>query len=110
MDRELLSSIGTFASTVSGSDTMKEMAREITGLVGKNVCPVPLVCLNCRLTKLTVSRWMLLLHLLFLLHSPVVDIDQYRHRLQINSRLPISLSRLQRSRENSTLKFPELIT
>ncbi|KAH9057104.1 ras guanine nucleotide exchange factor domain-containing protein [Lactarius deliciosus] len=37
MDRELLPSIGTFASTVSGSDTMREVAREITGLVGKNM-------------------------------------------------------------------------
>ncbi len=43
MDRELLSSIGTFASTVSGSDTMKQVAREIIDLVGKIVCPVPLV-------------------------------------------------------------------
>ncbi|KAI9457793.1 hypothetical protein BJY52DRAFT_1223704 [Lactarius psammicola] len=37
VDRELLSSIGTFASTVSGSDTMKEVAREIVDLVGKNM-------------------------------------------------------------------------
>ncbi len=65
MGPELQSSIGTFASTVSSSDTMKEVAQEIIDLVGKNDCPVPLVYVNCRLTKLTVSRWMLLLHSCF---------------------------------------------
>ncbi|KAI9448931.1 ras guanine nucleotide exchange factor domain-containing protein [Lactarius psammicola] len=37
VDRELLSSIGTFASTIGGSDIMKEVAREIVDLVGKNM-------------------------------------------------------------------------
>ncbi|KAI9433953.1 ras guanine nucleotide exchange factor domain-containing protein [Lactarius indigo] len=37
MDRELLPSIGTFVSTVSGSDVMREVAREIVDLVGKNM-------------------------------------------------------------------------
>ncbi|KAH9039389.1 ras guanine nucleotide exchange factor domain-containing protein [Lactarius hengduanensis] len=37
MDRELLPLIGTFASAVSGSDTMREVAREITDVVGKNM-------------------------------------------------------------------------
>ncbi|KAF8266619.1 hypothetical protein EI94DRAFT_1786854 [Lactarius quietus] len=37
MDLELLSSIGAFASTVRGSDTMKDIAREIVDLVGENM-------------------------------------------------------------------------
>lgn len=94
MAHELLSSIRTFASTVSGSDTMKEVAREIVDHVGKIVCPIVLVPVNCRLTKM-VSRWMSSLYLLFPLCNPVVDIAQDRHYLPINSRLPISLSRLQ---------------
>jgi len=36
-DRELLSSIMTFASTVSGSDTMREVAREIIDRFSKNM-------------------------------------------------------------------------
>lgn len=95
MDRDLLSSIGTFASTVSGSDTMKEVAREIVDRVGKNVCPVLLIYVNCQLTRMTVSRWMLLSHLLFLLRNYPENIARDRHRLLVNSRLPKSLSRLQ---------------
>jgi hypothetical protein len=37
MHSELLSSISTFASTVSGSDTMREVAREIIDRVSKNM-------------------------------------------------------------------------
>ncbi|KAH9057640.1 hypothetical protein EDB87DRAFT_1746990 [Lactarius vividus] len=37
MDRELLSSIETSVSTVDGSDTMREVAREIVDLVGKSM-------------------------------------------------------------------------
>lgn len=37
MDREVLFSIGAFASTISGSDIMKNVAREIVDLVGKNM-------------------------------------------------------------------------
>ena len=55
MDNEVLSSIRTFASTVSGSDTMRQVAQEIVECVGKNVRPVPLKCINCRLTIYPVS-------------------------------------------------------
>ncbi len=46
MDHELLSSIGTFASAISGSDILKEVAREIVGLVHKNVCSFSLTCVS----------------------------------------------------------------
>lgn len=95
MDRELLSSIRAFASTVSGSDTMKEVARDIVDHVGKIVCPIVLVCVNCRLTETAVSRRMSS-HLPFpLCRLVVVDMIRDRHYLPIKSRLPISHSRLQ---------------
>ncbi len=49
MGHELLSSIGTFVSTISGSDIMREVAREVAGLVHKNVCSFSLICVSCRL-------------------------------------------------------------